>query len=70
MLGAVAGAMGSIQAAEVIKELLGIGMSLSGSLLIYDALNTTFRKIKVKPDPKCPLCGENPTIRDLSSHAG
>jgi adenylyltransferase/sulfurtransferase len=62
--------MGSIQAAEVIKELLGIGMSLSGSLLIYDALNTTFRKIKVRPDPQCPLCGENPTIRDLSSHAG
>ncbi len=70
VLGAVAGAMGSIQAAEVIKELLGIGMSLSGSLLIYDALNTTFRKIKVRPDPQCPLCGENPTIRDLSSHAG
>jgi adenylyltransferase/sulfurtransferase len=68
VLGAVAGAMGSIQAAEVIKELLGIGESLSGSLLIYDALNTTFRKIKVKPDPKCRLCGENPTIRDLSSH--
>lgn len=70
VLGAVAGAMGSIQAVEVIKELLGIGESLSGSLLIYDALTTTFRKIKVKPDPECPLCGENPTIRDLSSHAG
>ena len=70
VLGAVAGAMGSIQAVEVIKELLGIGESLSGSLLIYDALNTTFRKIKVRPDPQCPLCGENPTIRDLSSHAG
>jgi adenylyltransferase/sulfurtransferase len=69
VLGAVAGAMGSIQAAEVIKELLGIGESLSGSLLIYDALDTVFRKIKVKPDPGCPLCGENPTIRDLSSHA-
>ncbi|MCH7634008.1 MAG: molybdopterin-synthase adenylyltransferase MoeB [Proteobacteria bacterium] len=70
VLGAVAGAMGSIQAVEVIKELLGIGESLSGSLLLYDALTTTFRKIKVKPDPECPLCGENPTIRDLSSHAG
>lgn len=70
VLGAVAGAMGSIQAAEVIKELLGIGDSLSGSLLIYDALTTTFRKVKVRPDPECPLCGENPTIRDLSSHAG
>ena len=70
VLGAVAGAMGSIQAVEVIKELLGIGESLSGSLLIYDALNTTFRKIKVRPDPECPLCGQNPTIRDLSGHAG
>ncbi|MCH9050917.1 MAG: molybdopterin-synthase adenylyltransferase MoeB [Proteobacteria bacterium] len=70
VLGAVAGAMGSIQAVEVIKELLGIGESLSGSLLIYDALNTTFRKIKVKPDPECALCGQNPTIRDLSGHAG
>ncbi|MEE8548356.1 MAG: molybdopterin-synthase adenylyltransferase MoeB [Alphaproteobacteria bacterium] len=70
VLGAVAGAMGSIQAVEVIKELLGIGESLSGSLVLYDALTTTFRKIKVKPDPECPLCGENPTIRDLSSHAG
>ncbi len=70
VLGAVAGAMGSIQAVEVIKELLGIGESLSGSLVLYDALTATFRKIKVKPDPECPLCGENPTIRDLSSHAG
>ena len=70
VLGAVAGAMGSIQAVEVIKALLGIGESLSGSLVLYDALTTTFRKIKVKPDPECPLCGENPTIRDLSSHAG
>ena len=70
VLGAVAGAMGSIQAVEVIKELLSIGESLSGSLVLYDALTTTFRKIKVKPDPECPLCGENPTIRDLSSHAG
>ena len=69
MLGAVAGAVGSIQATEVIKELLGIGESLSGSLLIYDGLTTTFRKVRVKPDPACPLCGATPTIRDLSHHA-
>ncbi len=69
VLGAVAGAVGSIQATEVIKELLGIGESLSGSLLIYDGLTTTFRKVRVKPDPACPLCGATPTIRDLSHHA-
>ncbi len=69
VLGAIAGAMGSIQATEAIKELLGIGESLSGSLLIYDGLSTTFRKVRVKPDPACPLCGATPTIRDLSHHA-
>ncbi|MEE8279747.1 MAG: molybdopterin-synthase adenylyltransferase MoeB [Alphaproteobacteria bacterium] len=69
VLGAVAGAVGSIQATEVLKELLGIGESLSGSLLIYDGLTTTFRKVRVKPDPACPLCGATPTIRDLSHHA-
>ncbi len=69
VLGTIAGAMGSIQATEAIKELLGIGESLSGSLLIYDGLTTTFRKVRVKPDPACPLCGATPTIRDLSHHA-
>ncbi len=70
VLGAVAGAVGSIQATEVLKELLGIGDSLSGSLLIYDALGTTFRKVRLKPDPACPLCGEAPTIKDLTQHGG
>lgn len=69
VLGALAGAVGSIQATEVIKELLGIGESLSGWLLIYDALTTTFQKIRVRRDPGCPLCGERPTITDLSIHA-
>ncbi len=68
VLGAIAGAIGSLQATEVLKELLGIGESLSGQLLIYEALSATFRKVKVKPDPECPLCGNNPTIRDLSLH--
>ena len=54
--------IGTAQATEVLKELLGLGESLSGSLLLYDALNTTFRKIKVPPDPACPLCGSRPTI--------
>jgi adenylyltransferase/sulfurtransferase len=69
VLGALAGAMGSMQATEVVKELLGIGESLSGSLLIHDALSTTFRKVRVRPDPACPLCGEAATITDLSRHA-
>jgi adenylyltransferase/sulfurtransferase len=70
VLGALAGAVGSIQATEVIKDLLGIGESLSGWLLIYDALTTTFQKIRVHRDEGCPLCGESPTITDFSVHAG
>ena len=69
VLGALAGTMGSLQATEVIKELLGIGESLSGSLIIYDGLTVSFRKVKVRPDPKCKLCGAEATITDLSSHA-
>ena len=70
ILGAVAGSMGSLQATEVLKELLGIGESLSGSLIVYDGLGAIFRKIKVKPDPACALCGATPSIVDLSGHAG
>ena len=69
MLGALAGAIGSFQAIEVVKEVLGIGDSLSGWLVIFDALGTTFRKVAVKRDPNCPLCGTRPEIRDLSLHA-
>ncbi len=66
VLGALCGTMGSLQATEVIKELIGIGDSLAGSILIYEGLATEFRKIKVKADPGCRLCGENPSITDLS----
>ena len=69
VLGALAGAVGSVQAIEVIKELLGIGTSLSGYLLIYDGLGCTFRKVRVRPDPACALCGPKAAIRDLTSHA-
>jgi molybdopterin/thiamine biosynthesis adenylyltransferase len=69
VLGAVAGVVGCLQATEVIKELAGIGESLAGHLVILDALNTNFRKISVRPDPACPLCGPNATIKDLSIHA-
>ncbi|MAH84412.1 MAG: adenylyltransferase [Rhodospirillaceae bacterium TMED8] len=68
VLGALCGMMGSFQATEVIKELLGIGESLSGSLIICDGLGADIRKIKVSPDPSCPLCGEAPSIKDLSIH--
>jgi len=65
VLGALAGAMGSLQAVEILKELLEIGDSLSGQLLIYDALYADFRKVKVRPDPECALCGQSPTITDI-----
>jgi molybdopterin-synthase adenylyltransferase len=68
VMGAMCGMVGSFQATEVIKELLGIGESLAGSLLICDGLGADVRKIKVNPDPGCPLCGDNPTITDLSIH--
>lgn len=69
VLGAMAGTMGSLQATEVVKELLGIGDSMAGKLLIYDALSVTFRVVKVPRDPGCPLCGDHPTLTDLS-HLG
>jgi adenylyltransferase/sulfurtransferase len=68
ILGAIAGTMGSLQATEVLKELLGIGDTMAGRLLIYDALSPTFRTVRVPRDPGCPLCGDHPTITDLSSH--
>ncbi len=67
-MGALAGAAGSIQATEVIKELLQIGEGLSGSLLVYDALSAVFRKIRIHRDPDCPLCGDRPTITEIGGH--
>ncbi|MFQ5533806.1 MAG: ThiF family adenylyltransferase [Sphingomonadales bacterium] len=69
VIGALAGVMGTLQANEVIKELAGVGDSLSGRLIIYDALETRFRDIRVKPDPACALCGKEPSIRDLAVDA-
>jgi molybdopterin-synthase adenylyltransferase len=57
ILGAVAGVIGTLQATEVLKELLGLGESLSGQLLMYDALRAGFHKIKLPRDPQCPTCG-------------
>ena len=60
--------IGVVQATETIKVLLGIGESLIGRLLTYDALGMRFREVKLRRDPKCPLCGEHPSITDLSIH--
>jgi adenylyltransferase/sulfurtransferase len=62
VLGAAAGVMGTLQALEVLKEILGIGDSLAGHLLIYEALAVRFRNVRVRPDPECRLCGLNPMI--------
>lgn len=68
VLGAAAGVMGTLQALEVLKEIMGIGESMAGHLLIYDALAARFRNVAVKPDPACSLCGPNPAFRDLSHY--
>jgi molybdopterin-synthase adenylyltransferase len=69
VLGAVTGVMGTLQATEALKEILGIGDTLSGRLLVWDALATRFRTIKLRPDPSCALCGPEATIKDVSAHA-
>jgi molybdopterin/thiamine biosynthesis adenylyltransferase len=69
ILGAVAGLVGSLQATEVLKEIMGIGESLSGHLLVYDGLDTMFRKIKTRRDPACALCGPQASIKDLQLSA-
>ena len=66
VLGVLPGTIGVLQATETIKLLLGIGQSLSGRLLIYDALESTFRQVKVRQDPNCTTCGDNAAI-DLES---
>jgi adenylyltransferase/sulfurtransferase len=60
--------VGLVQATEAVKLLLGIGDPLIGRLLTYDALGMRFREVKLRRDPKCPLCGTSPTIKDLSIH--
>ena len=69
VLGALAGTVGSLQAVEVLKEILQLGDTLSGFLMIYDALAADFRKIKLPRDPTCALCGDEPSITDLSAYA-
>jgi sulfur-carrier protein adenylyltransferase/sulfurtransferase len=62
VLGVLPGIIGSLQANEALKLALGIGESLSGRLLLFDALETEFSEVTLRRDPNCPVCGENPTI--------
>ena len=62
ILGAVAGVMGTLQAVEVLKEILGLGDSLDGTLLIYDALQAAFHRIQIAKDPECPTCGASASL--------
>ena len=70
VLGVLPGIIGSIQANEAIKLLLGIGEPLIGRYLLYDALDETFREVKLRRDPDCPVCGEHPTITEYIDYEG
>ncbi|MEK7994131.1 MAG: molybdopterin-synthase adenylyltransferase MoeB, partial [Planctomycetota bacterium] len=65
VLGVLAGVIGSLQATEAIKSLLGIGELLTSTLLTYNALTMEFRKVRLSRNPDCPLCGQNPRITEL-----
>jgi adenylyltransferase/sulfurtransferase len=65
VLGAMCGVIGTIQAVETIKLLLGLGDPLVNRLMLFDSLSMEFREVKIPRDPDCPLCGDNPTIHEL-----
>jgi adenylyltransferase/sulfurtransferase len=65
VLGILPGAIGVVQATEAVKLILGIGEPLIGRLMLYDALGMSFREMKLRKDPGCPICGENPTVTEL-----
>lgn len=68
VLGAAAGVMGTLQALEILKEITGAGESMAGRLLIYEALSTRFRTVRVPKDPNCALCSAHPRIPGLSAY--
>ncbi|MBF0217095.1 MAG: molybdopterin-synthase adenylyltransferase MoeB [Candidatus Omnitrophica bacterium] len=68
VLGAIAGMLGTIQAAEAIKYAAGVGRLLVDRMLVFDALKMDFRTVPLSRNPRCPLCGENPSIRELVDH--
>ncbi len=65
VLGVLPGIIGTIQATEILKLAMGKGTSLTGRLLLFNALDMKFRELKLRRDPKCPICGDNPTIKEL-----
>jgi sulfur-carrier protein adenylyltransferase/sulfurtransferase len=65
VLGILPALIGSIQATETVKLLIGKGETLSGRLVLYDALNMRFRELKLRRNPECPVCGDHPTVREL-----
>jgi adenylyltransferase/sulfurtransferase len=65
VLGVLPGVIGTIQATEAIKLILGVGRPLIGRLLLYDAFTMAFRELKLRRDPECPVCGDHPTVRTL-----
>jgi adenylyltransferase/sulfurtransferase len=65
VLGVLPGTVGLLQATEAVKLIIGNGKPLLGRLLLFNALDMSFRELKVRKDPACPLCGENPTIKEL-----
>lgn len=65
IIGALAGHMGTLQVVETVKILLDVGQSLTGKMVLYDALAGEYRTVKWRRDPSCPICGENPIITDL-----
>jgi len=70
VLGVLPGVIGTIQANETIKLLLGIGEPLIGRYLLFDALEGAFREVRLRRDPKCPACGEHPTITEYIDYEG
>ena len=65
VLGILPGVVGTIQATETVKLIMGVGEPLIGRFLVYDALRMRFRELKLRKDPDCPVCGDNPTVTEL-----
>ena len=65
VFGVLPGLIGMIQATETIKRIIGVGESLAGRLLVFDALEMRFRELRLRKDPQCPVCGSNPSVTEL-----
>ena len=68
VLGVLCASIGSIQTTEAIKVITGIGEPLVGSLMVYDALDMNYRKVRIRKDPECAICGKNPTVTELQDY--